>query len=342
MTGARPLVTIGIPCLNEERYIEACLACVFAQDYPPDRLEIIIADGGSSDRTREILSEMARAHSNLRWIDNPGRIQAIGMNEIIRVARGDILVRLDAHAEYADDYVSECVSALERTGADNVGGAQRARSKSWFQRALCAAYESPAGVGGAKYKSDEAEGFVDTVWGGAFPLRVFSAVGMYDPGAVVNEDSELNQRILAAGGRIYLSPKIRAYYYPRDSFSALAKQYFRYGMGRARTVLKHRSLVTPRPVIPFAAVSVGTLLWMTRRFHPLTAPLLLAYGAATGIEAVRVGRREGAWAIPVVWAIFPVMHVCHGVGFGAGLVRFLRRPDWNTMERLDTTGDAPA
>lgn len=334
----RPKVTIGIPCLDEELYIEACIACVLAQDYPAELTEIIVADGGSTDRTREILERLAREHDNFRWIDNPGRIQAAGMNEIIRVARGDVLVRLDAHAEYAGDYVSKCIEVLVETGADNVGGAARARAKNWFQRALCRALASPAGVGGAKFRTEDAEGYVDTVWGGAFPRRVFEEVGMYDPGAIVNEDAELNQRILDAGGRIYLSREIEAYYYPRDSFTGLAKQYFRYGMGRARTMLKHGGLVTVRPVIPFAAVVGGASLIVTSALQPFTLPAFGAYALVTGLEALRVGHPEGAWAIPVVWGIFPVMHVAHGVGFGVGLARFLRRPDWGIAERLEPAG----
>ncbi len=333
--GSEPLVTIGIPCLNEERYLEACMQCVLAQDYPRERTEIIVADGGSTDRTRQILERLAREHDNFRWIDNPGRIQSAAMNEIIRVARGDVLVRLDAHAEYASDYVRKCIEVLSRTGADNVGGAARARAKGWFQRALSAALKSPAGVGGAKFRTEDAEGFVDTVWGGAFPRHVFETVGLYDPGAIVNEDAELNQRILAAGGRIFLSREIEAYYYPRDSFTSLATQYFRYGKGRARTMLKHGGLVTLRPIVPFAAVVSGALLLATSSFHGLTAPAFGAYALITGLEAVRVGRGEGAWAIPVVWGIFPVMHAAHGLGFGVGLVRYLARPDWEPTERVE-------
>lgn len=337
-TAARPKVTIGIPCLDEERYIEACIQCVLEQDYPREHTEIIVADGGSTDRTRDILERLAREHENFRWIHNPGRIQAAAMNEIIRVATGDVLVRIDAHAEYASDYVRKCIDVLAQTGADNVGGAARARAKNWFQRALCRALSSPAGVGGAKFRTEDAEGYVDTVWGGAFPRRVFETIGMYDPGAIVNEDAELNQRILEAGGRIYLSREIEAYYFPRDSFSGLLKQYFRYGMGRARTMLKHGGLVTVRPIIPFAAVVGGAALLATSPFQPFTLPAFGAYALVTGIEAVRVGRHEGAWAIPVVWAIFPVMHAAHGVGFGAGLVRFMQSPDWGVAERLEPAG----
>jgi len=330
----RPFVSIAMPCLDEERYIESCLRSVVAQEYPPDRLEILVADGGSRDRTRAIVAGMAAEDPRIVLVDNPGRVQAAGMNAAVRRARGDVIVRMDVHCEYARDYVTRCVEVLERTGAENVGGAQRARAETSFQRALCAALDSPLGVGGASYRSEVKEGFVDTVFLGAFRRRVFEAVGLYDPGAITNEDAELNQRIHAAGGRVYLSREIVVHYYPRDSFAALARQYFRYGRGRARTLLKHGRLQSPRPVIPAAMVVGGAGLLATSHLQPLTPALFGAFAALTGFEAVRVGRRAGLGQIPTVWAIFPVLYVAHGLGFIAGLAHHLRHRDWGEPERL--------
>lgn len=330
-----PFVTIAMPCLNEEGYIEACLQSIAAQDYPRDRIEVLVADGGSTDRTREILAGISAADPRVRVIENPERIQAAGMNPILRAARGDVIVRMDVHCEYASDYVRKCVEVLERTGADNVGGAQRARARTWFQKALCAALESPLGVGGASYRSPDNEGFVDTVFLGAFRRRVFETAGMYDPRAITNEDAELNQRILAAGGKVYLSREVVVHYFPRDSYPALAKQYFRYGKGRARTLLKHGSFPSVRPAIPFLMVVSGAALLATSRWHRLTPIAAGLYAAAAGIEAARVGRKAGLPAIPIVWGIFPVLHVSHGVGFAAGLLRYGLRPDWSEPERLD-------
>lgn len=328
-----PFVTVGIPCLNEEDYIEQVVGRVLAQDYPTDKLEVLVADGGSTDGTLEILARLEREDPRVRMIPNPGKIQAAGMNEIIRRARGDVLIRLDAHADYADDYIVRCVEVLEETGAYNVGGAARSVAKNWFQKALCAALDSPLGAGGSKYRDASNEGFVESVFNGAFRRKVFETVGMYDPGAITNEDAELNQRILESGGRIYLSRDIVAYYYPRDSYRGLAKQYFKYGAGRARTLLKHGGLPSPRPLGPFFIVSGATVLLALR--HPLTLPALGAYLALTGLEAVRVGRRVGGWAIPVVWTIFPVLHASHGLGMGYGLWHYFRNPDWGDSERLE-------
>ena len=152
----QPLVTIAMPAFNEEHYIEACIASVQAQDYPKERIEILIADGRSTDKTRDILARLAADDPRIRVIDNPARLQAAGLGLLVNAAQGDVIVRMDVHCEYSPDYVRKCVETLERTGADNVGGAQRAKAKTLFQKALCAALQSPLAVGGAKYRSDDA------------------------------------------------------------------------------------------------------------------------------------------------------------------------------------------
>jgi succinoglycan biosynthesis protein ExoA len=324
----QPRVTIAMPAYNEERYIEACIASVQAQDYPRHLIEILIADGRSTDRTREIIAQLAAADPRIQLVDNPARLQAAGLGLLVKQATGDVIVRMDVHCEYASDYVRACVEVLERTGADNVGGSQRAKARTAFQRALCAALASPLGVGGARYRSPDAEGFVDTVFLGAFRRRVFETIGLWDPGAITNEDAELNQRILDSGGQIYLSRDIVVHYFPRDSFQALARQYYKYGTGRARTLLKLGSFPNLRPALPFLMVAGGTLLLAVPPLWPL-APLAFAtYALATGAEAVRVGARLDPAAIPTIWAIFPTLHVAHGAGFAAGLLRYLRKPDW--------------
>ncbi len=333
-----PLVTVAIPCLDEEAYIEECIHAVQAQEWPRDRIEILVADGMSVDATREILGRLAAADGRIRLVDNPGRLTAAGLNECIRLARGDVIVRIDVHADYAPDFVQKCVAELERTGADNVGGAARPKAKTFFQRCVSAALRSPLGIGGSKYRQSEQEGFVESVWPGAFHRSVFERVGLFDPNAITNEDAELNQRILESGGRVYMSRDIVSHYYPRESMRSLARQYFRYGQGRARTLLKHGKLLSLRPALPFLGL-VGEALVLVAMPWQIGGLSLAAYALATGAEAVRVGRSEGLVAIPVVWAIFPVLHASHGAGFAAGLVKYVTRPDWTPPEHLAPTAD---
>jgi len=318
---SQPLVTIAMPCLNEAAFIEPCLNSVQAQTYPRDKLEIYVADGGSSDGTRDILARLAREDPRIHVLDNPDRIQAAGLNRILEKARGEIIVRMDVHCEYAVDYVDKCVEVLERTGADNVGGAQRCRGRTEFEKAVCAALRSPLGVGGARYRSPENEGYVDTVFLGAYRRSVFERIGPWDPSFVTNEDAELNQRLILSGGRIYLSREIVVHYAPRHSLAALFRQYCRYGCGRAHTLRKHRRLLSLRPALPFLATAGGLGLLAAL---PWTRAGLCAVGLATpilAIEALRVGASGGIRRAALVFAILPVIIVSHGLGFGMGLAR---------------------
>jgi glycosyltransferase involved in cell wall biosynthesis len=286
-------------------------------------MEVLVAEGGSTDGTRQILTRLGQEDSRIRIIDNPARIQAVGLNRILKQARGEVVVRMDVHCAYASDYVEKCVEVLARTGADNVGGAQRCRGRTSFEKAVCAALRSPLGVGGAAYRDPEREGFVDTVFLGAFRRDVFDRVGPYDPGAVTNEDAELNQRLVDSGGRIYLSREIVVHYTPRGSFTAVARQYFRYGQGRARTLVKHGRLLRLRPVLPFLATAsvlalMGALPWSPAGLYAGGLILLV-----TGVEAVRVGASGGPGRVARVWAILPLIVGSHGLGFGAGLFRQL-------------------
>jgi glycosyltransferase involved in cell wall biosynthesis len=331
----QPLVTIAMPAYNEERYIEACIASVQAQDYPADRIEILVCDGRSTDRTRDLLATLSAHDPRIRVIDNPARLQAAGLGLLVKHSRGDVIVRMDVHCEYAPDYVRKCVETLERTGADNVGGSQRAKAKTAFQEAVCAALASPLGVGGANYRNAGADGFVDTVFLGAFRRKVFETVGLWDPGAITNEDSELNQRILEHGGRIYLSRDIHVSYFPRDTLVGLARQYYKYGRGRARTLLKLGRFPRISPALPFLMVSGAAMMMVIPPLWPLLPAATAAYALVTGAEAVRVGRSLGVRGMAAVWAIFPTLHVSHGVGFASGLFRYLREPDWSAEpERL--------
>jgi cellulose synthase/poly-beta-1,6-N-acetylglucosamine synthase-like glycosyltransferase len=337
-----PFVTVAVPCLDEEEHIEAFLRAIDAQDWPRDRLEILVADGMSLDATREILGRFAESDDRIHLIDNPGRIAAAGLNECIRRARGEVIVRMDVRADYAPDFIRQCVEALDRSGADNAGGAARIAGRTFFERCVAAALRSPLGTGAAKHSAPREDGFVDTVWLGAFRRAVFERVGLFDPRAVANEDAELDQRIVDSGGRVFISRDIVAHYRPRGSLGALARQYFEHGRGRARMFLKHGKLRSLRPAMPFLGL-LGEVALLVTTPLPVAGLSLAAYALATGAEAVRVGGAEGLAAIPVVWAIFPVLHVSHGAGFAAGLVKYVLKPDWGALETLSPReGDAAA
>jgi len=344
-------VSIVVSCRDEEAGIEQTIRAAQAQDWPSERIEILVADGMSIDATREILARLAEEDARVRLIDNPARGKTAGLNECLRRAEGDVIVRMDVRAEYAANFVSQCVRALDRTGADTIGGPARSRARTFFQRCVAAAMESPLAIGGARCLEAFEGGWVENVWTAAFRREIFERIGLFDPNATTNEDEELNQRLSDAGGRAYVSRDIVVHYYPRESARALAKQYFRYGQERARTMLKHRKLVGWRPALPFVWLTGELALLATSPWHPLGAWSLAAYALATGAEAVRVVRKTHAshpiapeagilgapLAVAAVWGIFPVLHVSHGAGFAAGLARHALRPDWFAAERLSPT-----
>ncbi len=241
----RPRCSIVIPCYNEERYIEDVLRCALQQRYPPELLGSWWSTAARPTGHGSSLGRVAAEDPRVTLLHNPDRIQAAAMNIGIRRARGEVIVRMDAHADYAGDYVAASVAALRRTGALNAGGAARPRHRNGFQRALCVALSSPLGVGGSAYRDPSREGFVESVFNGAFRREAFEIAGLYDPAAVTNEDAELNQRIIEAGGAVYLSREIVAYYYPRSSFAALVRQYFAYGKGRAHAAVPPQVPVAP-------------------------------------------------------------------------------------------------
>jgi cellulose synthase/poly-beta-1,6-N-acetylglucosamine synthase-like glycosyltransferase len=330
-----PLVTLVMPSYNEEAHIDECLRSLLGQDYPADRMEVLVADGGSADKTREIVAKIAATDGRVRLLDNSAhRIQSYGMNLAIKESRGEFILITDVHAEYAQDYVSKLVEVFTTTGADAAGGAQRAKAKTPFQRALCAALSSPLGVGGASYRSPTKEGWVDTVFPGAFRRKILEKVGLYDVKAVTNEDAELFQRLLKSGGRVYLSPKVVVHYYPRPNLRLLAKQYFKYGDGRARTLLLHQGLPVVRPVIPCLALVSAIILLAVPALRFLFPWALGVYLLTTLVEAIRVGWRAGAMAIPTVWIIFPTMQISHGLGMLIGLVKYTIKPKPPVIERI--------
>ncbi|WP_235879694.1 glycosyltransferase family 2 protein [Polyangium aurulentum] len=323
--GERPFCSIVIPSYQEEDHIESVVRAAAAQHYPPELIEIFVVDGRSTDRTREIVRRLAAEDPRIQLLDNPDRIQSAAMNIAIKRSRGEVIVRMDAHAEYDPGYVAASVAALRRTGALNVGGAARPRARTRFQRALCAALMSPVGVGNSAYRDPSREGFVESVWNGSFRREAFELAGLYDPAARTNEDAELNQRIIERGGSVYLSRDIIVYYYPRSSLGALFRQYFSYGMGRARTLLRRGKLLSVRPMLPFmwlcGLVALTAASLIDARALPMLEAAVLVYMLATFVEAVRVTPRKDLFLAPLVAAIFPVMHAAHGLGFAAGLVK---------------------
>ena len=318
-----PLVTILLPVRNEAAFIARCLGAVLAQDYPADRLEVLVADGESEDGTPDLIRALP-GDERVRIVPNPARIQAAGLNLLIREAQGDILVRVDGHTLIAPDYVRACVNALRETGAWNVGGPMRPEGTTPMGRAIAAAGMSPFAVPSAFHVS-AAAAFTDTVYLGAWPRWVFDRVGGYNEHVGVNEDYELNVRIRKAGGTVYLTPAIQSVYYGRQTLGALGRQYRRYGQSKVKTLSAHPNSVRPRHLVApalVAALATGfPLAVFLRPIRFLTALLVLAYSAATLLASLDAASKSGWALLPRLPAVFATMHLSWGAGFWMGLVR---------------------
>jgi len=317
----RPLVTAVIPCRNEARYIGPCLESLIGCDYPKDRLEVLVCDGLSDDGTREIVTGYAARHSFIRLVDNPRRITPCAMNAGIKEARGDVIMPMGAHAVYSPSYISQLVTALEETGADNVGGVlvTLPANGTPLARALAVGLSHPFGVGNSYFRIGAAERrLVDTVPFGCYRRAVFDRIGVFDEELVRNQDDELNARLLKQGGRIMLIPEVVSYYYARGSLSQVARMFYQYGYFKPLAARKVGRIMTVRQVVPALfvvslAVTGVAGLWSAVA-RSLCAGIAGLYAGAALASAATAARRHGFASGVALLAVFPVLHVSYGLG----------------------------
>ena len=261
--GDERLVSIVVPCRNEREHIDAFLDSATAQQLPAGWcMEILVADGESDDGTGERIRARAALDARLVPVANPGRIVSTGLNACLARARGAVIVRMDVHTQFAPDYVAQCIAALQRTGADNVGGAWVARGEGAMGQAIAAAFQSRWVVGGALSRDVAYEGEADTVYLGCWPRQTFARVGGFDETLVRNQDDEHNLRLRLAGGRVWQSALIRSWYRPRDALGHLFRQQVQYGYWRPFVMKKHGQPGSVRQLVPavFVAALVQTAL----------------------------------------------------------------------------------
>jgi glycosyltransferase involved in cell wall biosynthesis len=320
-SNSNPLVSIVLPCRNEQGHIQACLQSALYQDPPEGGFEILVADGMSTDGTREYLQQMAKQHPQIRILDNPGRIVSTGLNAAIRAARGDIIVRMDAHTIYAPDYVQQCLAVLSETGADNVGGPMQTTAETFMESAIRSVFHSAFAVGGARSHQPDYEGYADTVIYGCWRKSVFERIGYFDEELVRNQDDEHNLRLTRSGGKIYQSTRIRSWYHVRGSLKALFRQYMQYGYWKALVIRKHQAPASFRHLVPGTFVgslcllaAVG-LFWSPALWGAVGLAVLYST-AALVVSLVTAARTQ--------WALLPVLPIvvwCFHFGYGYGFLR---------------------
>lgn len=333
------IVSIIVPCYNEARTIGGLLLAIREQRLANAELELIVADGGSTDGTRAAIQAFAEAHPDLQptVVDNPDRTIPAALNRAISRARGEVVIRLDAHSAPHPDYVSRCLETLTRTRAANVGGLWEIRpgADTWVARGIAVAAAHPLGAGDARYRIDGGEGPVDTVPFGAFDHHWLERVGPFNEGLLTNEDYEYNVRIRRAGGVVWFNPAIRAGYLARPTLAALARQYARYGFWKARMLLSYPTSLRWRQALPPLFVLGSAALALAAPFSGLAAGVLGLGWAGYAAVLLAAGAVESLRRrLPAVLFSFPLavatIQLAWGGAFWAGLVSRPAVPRRNT------------
>jgi glycosyltransferase involved in cell wall biosynthesis len=326
----QPLVTLVVAARNEEARIAACLDSIVAQTVGLASLQVLVVDGRSTDRTREIVAGYTARHGDhIRLIDNPRQITPCAFNLGIKAAETPFIGFVSSHSTLAPDYVAECLAALERSGADDVGGPLNMTAEGYVAKAIAIATASPFGVGNATWRYASEDAFVDTIFPGMYRREVFDRIGPFDEELVRNQDDELNFRLTQAGGKIFLTPRIKTYYVNRSTLAKLWSQYYQYGFWKVRVMQKRGGAASWRHFVPAAFVlSLLVGIWAGLCFDPhwwLLTAILTAYGAGALLFAGRACRAEGWRYLPLLPLIFLCLHLSYGTGFIQGVRHFSRR-----------------
>ena len=322
-------ISIITPIRNEEKYIAKCLTSLVNQDYN-EEYEILVVDGMSIDKTREIVKEFENKYKNIKLLDNPDKTVPYALNIAIRNASGNVIIRVDGHAVIEKNYLSLCVEYLKRTNAECVGGVIESVNTSFIGKAIALAMSSPFGVGNARFRTSGGEGYVDSLAFGAYQRKVFDEIGYFDEELVRCQDDEFNYRLRKFGGKIFLTPKIKAYYYPRSNLKKLFRQYFQYGCWKIRVLQKHFKMMQLRQFVPPAFVLSLILSFSAGLFCKYMMWLFLLI-AATYITfslfaSFRIARKKGSKYFWILSLIFAILHISYGMGFVWGMIRF--SPYW--------------
>ena len=331
-----PFVSIIVPCRNEAQHIGRCLQSILETEYPPDRLEVLVADGRSDDGTREIVAGYAARYPALRLLDNPKQITPVALNLGVRAARGDVVMRMDAHVVYPHDYVMRLVTALGESGADCVGGVIETLpvNETAVARAIALGLSHPFGVGNAYFRiGSRQRRWADAVSFGCYRREVFDRIGLFDEDLVRNQDDEFDLRLFKHGGRILLLPDVVCSYYARQSLGQLSRMFYQYGYFKPLVAKKLGRVMTMRQLVPslflltLATTGLLSVVWPAARVAFIG--VVGTYAAAVLVCSARAALRHGARCGLALAAVFGVLHGSYGLGFLRGIGDHLlgwRRP----------------
>ena len=321
-----PYISIVIPCRNEIHYIETFLSSLSRQSAAKSILEIIVADGMSTDGTSEVVERFALNHPKVKILKNCQSIVSSGLNAAIRISRGKLILRMDVHTEYSPDYVAKCIEIMSKTGAENVGGPALTKGETLLQKSFAAAFHSAFALGGARFRNVEYQGLTSTVPYGCWPRSLFEEIGFFDEDLVRNQDDEFNLRLIRAGGRIWQSPEIKSWYYPRKTLSATLRQYFEYGYWKVAIMKKYQRPGSIRQVIPsLFLLGLSCLAILSLFFETATWGLVgigLTYFGISLIASIIAAKDKSWQMLPLLPLVFGSFHLSYGLGFLSGIYRF--------------------
>lgn len=321
-------VAVVIPTLNEEKFIEGCLQSVLDQTFPFEEMDVMVVDGGSKDKTREIVNRISEVHPNVRLIPNPGKIQSIAFNIGVKESTAPYIVRLDAHASYGKEYIERCVKHLkEDPTVGNSGGVWdiQPQRPELVPEASAILNQVKFGIGGASYRVGAEEGYADEVPFGSYPRKVIDEVGGMREDLARGEDNEFYSRIKKVGYKIYLDPKAVITYYARDTFKGNMKQMYANGLSIGKLLYIDRESVGLRHLVPLAFVVslIGSFV-----LGCIWTPLFGLFGLALGaylladIAATVAACAKFGWKyIVVLPLLFFLVHVSYGWGTIVGILK---------------------
>lgn len=325
-------VAIIIPTLNEELYISSCLESIKAQTYPFSMMDILVVDGGSKDKTKEIVENFSSSYSNIRLLNNPDRIQSVAFNIGVKNSSAPYVIRLDAHVSYEKHYIERCIHLLGTIpDVGDVGGIckTKVRRPGIIPESIAVVCQSKFGIGGAAFRVGASAGYVDTVPFGAFPRKVIDEIGGMREDLARAEDNEYVSRIRKAGYKVYLDPSIVSTYYARDTFAGILKQMYANGKSIGQLFYVDRSAIGLRHFVPFAFVlsllvgSCGVFLWPPILYLFLSVIGLYSF---VNILATFLECKKHSWKyIVVLPVLFLSMHISYGFGTIFGLLKYMFR-----------------
>jgi GT2 family glycosyltransferase len=345
-----PFISIIVPVRNEATFIADTLERLFAQDYPADRFEVLVADGRSIDDTRTIVQALTERFGNLRLLDNPWQWSSAGRNVAVTAARGDVVLLVDGHCQIDSlRYLADLADAFTRSGADSVGRPQPldVSGASRLQRAIAAARASRLGHHPASHIWSGREGFVPPQSVAvAYRREVFERVGLFDDRFDACEDVEFNHRLARAGLSCYFTPRATVRYFPRDSLGGLYRQMVRYGRGRVRLLRKHPDTFSPAGFIPalfLAGLVLGPLLacFVSGLWLVYAGVLALYTALLLGFSAAIAARQRDLRLLPLLPGVFATVHVGAGAGVWWELLAPSRRDRPAEEASRDSLEDHP-